>query len=60
MYFPLRGSQTTIWLLGSKHLLRSALKSQKEKGYFKDVLKGKFLGFEALVTASCSRDDGCV
>jgi hypothetical protein len=20
MYFPLRGSQTTIWLLGSKHL----------------------------------------
>jgi len=58
MYLPLRGSQTTIWLLGSKHLyLVLTYGSGEDKG---SLLQSQILSLEALVAALCCGDDRCV
>jgi len=64
MYFPLRGSQTTIWLLGSKHLGRWCQKNipiLKEKNIGgwegrKNLLKSQILRLETLVRTLRSTD----
>ena len=57
MYFPLRGSQTTIWLLGSKPAHVSVV---VRHGDLKLTLEGKVADLEALVGALLGRDDGGV
>lgn len=56
MYLPLRGSQTTIWLLGSKPELIS--KVTKGQAVTQLTLEGKVADLKALVGALLSRDDG--
>jgi hypothetical protein len=56
MYLPLRGSQTTIWLLGSKPELIS--KAMKGRAVARLTLEGKVADLKALVGALLSRDDG--
>jgi hypothetical protein len=57
MYFPLRGSQTTIWLLGSKpnHCVSVILTAILEIARL--TLEGQVADFEALVGAFLGRDD---
>jgi hypothetical protein len=56
MYFPLRGSQTTIWLLGSKpaRVSYAVLLPWTMKQL---TLEGKVADLEALVRALLRRDD---
>lgn len=58
MYFPLRGSQTTIWLFGSKHLIWLAYKYIENNE--ECLLEGQVLGLETLVTALRGTDDWCI
>lgn len=58
MYFPLRGSQTTIWLLGSKPGLISNNSTKRSSGQL--TLEGEVADLEALVRALLGGDDGRV
>jgi hypothetical protein len=60
MYFPLRGSQTTIWLLGSKPDHHVSLRSTTILKIARLTLEGKVADLEALVRALLGRDDGGV
>lgn len=60
MYLPLRGSQTTIWLLGSKPVICQYLGFGSLRVLLGRTLEGKLLDLEALVRALGSRDDGSV
>src|SRR5690348_6208383 len=58
MYLPLRGSQTTIWLLGSKPGQKSAQPpTQTAVAESKLTLEGQVGNLEALVRALGGRDD---
>src|SRR5258705_1725130 len=54
MYLPLRGSQTTIWLLGSKHLRVLVNGSEAHE---ENILQGQIQGLEALVAALGGADN---
>lgn len=54
MYFPLRGSQTTIWLLGSKP---STVSGNFSPCLAQLTLEGQVRNLEALVRALLSRDN---
>lgn len=55
MYLPLRGSQTTIWLFGSKHLRPLLIYGRGEDTG--SLLQSQILSLEALVAALCRGDD---
>ena len=57
MYFPLRGSQTTIWLLGSKPGQVSKTCTGRTDMASQRTLEGKVRDLEALVGALLGRDD---
>jgi hypothetical protein len=58
MYFPLRGSQTTIWLFGSKPVPVSL--AEVGLPNYVLTLEGQLADLEALMRALLGRDDRCI